>query len=136
MTMTPYLMLDGCCESAFRFYADCLGGRIGALMRYAEAPPDAQLPHADPERVMHVRLEVADWVLMGSDTPAGGTAPAGGVWLNLAVESPERAEAVFAALGQAGEVQMPLQETFWAERFGMLVDRFGIPWMVSCEKEA
>lgn len=133
MKMTPYLMFDGRCESAFRFYADCLGGRIESLVRYADAPPDGQLPHAVPERVMHMRLEVEDWVLMGSDTPSGGGQPAGGILLNLAVESPARAEAVFAALGEGGEVRMPLQATFWAERFGMLVDRFGIPWMVGCE---
>jgi PhnB protein len=82
---------------------------------------------------MHVRLEVGDSVLMGSDAPPDRYKPPQGFSVNIAVEKPEEAERIFHALAEGGNVGMPLQQTFWAARFGMVVDRFGIPWMVNCE---
>ena len=85
---------------------------------------------------MHARLSVGDNVLMGSDAPPDRYEPMKGFTVTLGIDDPHDAERVFHALSENGTVQMPIQETFWAVRFGMLVDRFGTPWMINCEKSA
>ncbi len=137
MQITPYLTFDGQCEAAFTFYAGCLGTPLQALMRFSEAPDSEQMPPHNPQHIMHARLALGDQALMGSDTCAGQ--PYEGVRgcsVSLNVDSITEAERLFSALGEGGSVQMPLQQTFWAVRFGMLVDRFGVPWMVNCEQDA
>jgi len=133
MNMHPYLFFDGQCEQAFRYYAEVLGGELGELHRFGEAPPGNEMPGTDPDGVMHMQVKIGDWLLMGSDCPVGSFAPMAGVQLSLNVDSIDEAERVYAALVDGGEIQMPLQETFWAQRFGALVDRFGIAWMVNCD---
>jgi PhnB protein len=134
MQLNPYLTFDGRCEAAFRFYERVLGGRIVAMMTYADTPMAAQTPPEMRGRIVHARLAVGDAVLMGSDAPAGRYERAQGFSVTLNIDQPEEAERVFAALAEGGAVTMPIQETFWARRFGMLTDRFGTPWMINCEK--
>ena len=136
MKINAYLMFDGQCEAAFNFYAECLGGKLERLMRYAEAPDNAcgELPAEYQQRVMHACLSVGDQLLMASDNaPPYVYEGIKGCSISLNVDSIAEAERLFAALAERGEVQMPLQETFWAARFGMLTDQFGVSWMVNCE---
>ena len=129
--LDAYLMFDGNCAEAMRFYQGTLGGKLD-VMTHAQSPMAAQAPPGMADRVMHARLDLGDRVLMASDTMAGQ--PAGGMkGFSLALAFPGAAEAkrIFDALAAGGRVTMPFQKTFWAEGFGMLVDRFGTPWMVN-----
>ena len=134
MELNPYLAFDGQCKAAFEFYQQCLGGEIVAMVTYADTPMAAQMPPEAQGKIAHARLDTGGRVLMGGDSPQNShTAPAG-FSVNIGVDDPAEAERIFAALGQDGTVRMPIAETFWAHRFGMLVDRFGTPWMVNCMK--
>jgi PhnB protein len=133
MKITPYLQFNGTCAEAFRFYEQCLGGRLVMMMKAGESPMAAQMPPERHDAIMHARIAVGDQLLMGSDAMQSPVAPAG-FHVTLGFDDPAEADRVFAALSDGGAVQMPIQETFWALRFGMLVDRFGTPWMVNCEK--
>lgn len=141
MQLHPYLFFNGNCQAAFEFYEQCLGGKALTMMLNSEAPAEAQMSFSDmpadwPKKIMHARLEVGDWVLMGSDCPPHMFEGNKGFSVNLSLEDAAAAERIFHHLAENGEVRMPIQQTFWAFRFGMLVDRFGIPWMVNCEKES
>jgi PhnB protein len=131
--LNPYLNFRGECEAAFKFYEKALGGKIGMMMRFAETPMAEQMPANMRNQIVHARLNVGENVLMGSDAPPDRYSPPQGFSVSLGVDKPADAERIFHALAEKGTVQMPIQKTFWAERFGMLVDRFGIPWMVNCE---
>ncbi|UVJ41833.1 VOC family protein [Pseudomonas sp. LS1212] len=136
MQINPYLIFNGDCEAAFKFYEQCLRGKIEAMMRFGETPAGDHVPKDCHDKIIHTRLEVGDQVLMGSDTtPAHPYKGISGCSVSLNVDSIAEAERVFAALADKGSVQMPLEKTFWAARFGMLTDRFGVPWMVNCEKD-
>jgi PhnB protein len=132
MQFIPYLDFDGNCQEAFAFYAQAFRGRIVTCMTYGQSPMAAQVPAEARDRVMHVSLESGGGLLMGADAPPG-TAPSRGC-VNAQVDSPEEAERLFAALADGGTVQMALQETFWAHRFGMAIDRYGKAWMVNAPK--
>ncbi|HEU0154750.1 MAG TPA: VOC family protein [Stellaceae bacterium] len=134
MQLNPYLAFNGECEAAFKFYERCLGGKIVMMLKNGESPMADQTPPDRRDQIMHARLVAGDAVLMGSDAPPGHYEKAKGIMVTLGVEDPAEAERIFAALSEQGSVQMAIQETFWASRFGMLTDRFGIPWMVNCEK--
>jgi PhnB protein len=134
MQLNPYLMFDGQCEAAFRFYEQALGGTIVAIMTFGESPMSEQTPAELRGQIMHARLIVGDTVLMGSDAPGERYEKMKGFSVALGVDEPAEAERVFNALAAGGTVTMPIQETFWAHRFGMLIDRFGTPWMINCEK--
>ena len=136
MQISPYLAFDGQCEAAFRFYAACLGGRIEMMMTHGESPMADRSPPEARDRIMHAQLVVGDTVLMASDGPPGHHQAMQGFSVSLMVGEPAEAERVFAALAEGGTVRMPLEETFWAMRFGMVTDRFGTPWMVNCERPA
>ncbi|MCE4070887.1 MULTISPECIES: VOC family protein [Pseudomonas] len=138
MLMNAYLVFDGNCEEAFRYYAEVLRAELPALMRFSDAPGCEDMPEALKNRVIHVRLEVDGHVLMGSDaSPQCGQYEGGkGVSITLNVDSKAEARRLFDALGKGGKVTMPLDQTFWAELFGAVEDRFGVPWMINCEKEA
>jgi PhnB protein len=134
MRMNPYLTFSGHGETAFKFYAECLGGKIESMMTYAGSPVEEQVPPEWRHKVLHARLIVGDQALMGCDAPPDRFEQPKGFSVSLQIEAPADAEWVFQALAAEGTVRMPLQQTFWAARFGMLVDRFGIPWMVNCER--
>jgi PhnB protein len=132
MQLNPYLSFNGQCEAAFRFYEACLGGRLLMMLPFGATPMAAQTPEAFRGKIAHARLAVGDQLLMGSDAPPDcGGGEAKGFSVTLGIADPGEAERVFHALAEGGAVRMPLQKTFWAERFGMLTDRFGIPWMVN-----
>jgi PhnB protein len=136
MKINPYLIFNGDCKAAFTFYAQSLQGRIEAMMTFGETPVGEQMPKDLHNLIIHTRLLVGDQVLMGSDTtPDRPVDDMSGCSISLNVDSIAEAERVFTALSEGGSVQMPLDTTFWAARFGMLVDRFGVSWMVNCEKD-
>jgi PhnB protein len=135
--LVTYLSFDGQCEAAFRYYEEVLRGKILVMMRHADAPAGAGVPQT-PEmanRIMHARLKVGDRLLMGGDAPKQFASTPQGFCVSIIVDDPTDADRIFHALAQGGTVKMPISETFWARRFGMLIDRFGTPWMVNCEKQ-
>ena len=134
MQLNPYLTFNGQCEAAFKFYEQCLGGKIEAMITHAGTPAEQHVPAEWRNKIMHARLIVGDEVLMGSDAPPERYKEPTGFAVSIQIDKPTDAERIFHALAENGKVTMPIQQTFWAARFGMLVDQFGIPWMVNCEK--
>jgi PhnB protein len=134
MQVNPYLTFNGECEAAFKFYAQCLGGKIEVMKTYGDSPMANQVSSEWRNKTLHARLMVGDKVLMGSDAPPERYEKPQGFSVSLGINDPAEAERIFHALATNGTVTMPIQQTFWALRFGMLVDRFGIPWMVNCEQ--
>ncbi|HEU4854650.1 MAG TPA: VOC family protein [Nitrosospira sp.] len=133
MQLNPYLSFNGRCEEAFKFYEQCLGGKIGVILNYGSSPMAEKTPSEWHNKIMHVRLAVGDQLLMGSDSLPEYYEETKGMSVSLNTSDTAEAERIFQALSENGTVRMALQETFWAARFGMLVDQFGIPWMVNCE---
>src|SRR5882757_549268 len=129
MQVNPYLTFSGNCEAAFKFYEQCLGGKIEAMMTHEGTPMENQVPPAWRKKIMHARLSVGDTVLMGSDGPPDSKNEIKGFSMSVTLKDTAQAERTFNALAEKGTVQMPIQETFWSSRFGMLVDQFGVPWM-------
>ncbi|HLQ25622.1 MAG TPA: VOC family protein [Acidiferrobacterales bacterium] len=136
MQLNPYLFFNGQCEAAFKFYERVLGGKIEAMLTHAGTPAEAQVPAEWRDKILHARLNVGGEVLMASDAPPGRYEEPKGFSVSLQMKDPAEAERIFHALAENGTVRMPIQKTFWAARFGMLVDRFGIPWMINCEQAA
>jgi PhnB protein len=134
MQLNPYLTFSGQCEAAFKFYEKVLGGKIEAMMTFAGSPMAEQTSPQWRNKIMHARMTVGNQVLMASDAPPDRYEAMKGIMVTLGIDDPAEAERIFNALADKGTVQMPIQKTFWAERFGMLVDQFGTPWMVNCEK--
>ncbi len=131
--MNPYLLFKGDCESAMKFYEKSLGGKVQAMMTHEGTPMEKLVPAEWRKKIIHARLQLGDNLLMASDCPPENYVKPQGFSVNLDVKSPAEAERVFTALAENGTVQMPLQQTFWAAKFGMVTDRFGIPWMINCE---
>jgi PhnB protein len=136
MKLNPYLSFNDECEAAFKFYEQCLGGKIDSMMTYGDSPMAEQTPPEKLDKIMHVSLMVGDTVLMGSDAPPQMFEKPQGFSVSLVFDNVAEAERIFHALAENGTVQMPIQETFWAARFGMVVDRFGTPWMINCDLPA
>jgi PhnB protein len=136
MQFNSYLHFDGNCEEAFTFYQKCLGGEIKIMMKYEGSPAAQDVPAAMRDKILHATIDVAGNLLMASDAPPGRYSKPQGFSINIAIKDPVEAERIFKAMSDKGAVIMPFQETFWAYRFGMFTDRFGIPWMVNCEKAA
>jgi PhnB protein len=136
MKINPYLIFNGDCKAAFTFYAESLNGNIEAMLTFGETPAREHVPADLHNLIIHTRLTVGDQAIMGSDTtPDRPTDDMSGCSISLNVDSIAEAERVFSALSEDGTAQMPLEQTFWAARFGMLVDRFGVSWMINCEKD-
>lgn len=139
MHISTYLTFDGQARAAFTFYQQVLGGTL-ELFSFGEAPDAEQFPAEYHDRVMHVCLSLGQFRLMASDKLPGefcGGAPYEGIKgcsISLHPGDVAEGERLFAALSEGGQVVMPLEKTFWAERFGMLTDRFGVSWMVNCEQ--
>ena len=133
MQIIPYLSFQGDCEAAFKFYERCLGGKTGAIFRYAGTPMVDQVPAGWNDKVMHGSFTVGDQVLMGADVAPDGYDAPKGFTLSIQIKSSADAERIFHELSEGGSVVVPIEKTFWAERFGMLIDRFGIPWAINCE---
>lgn len=131
MQLIPYLNFNGQCAEAFRFYEQCLGGRIVMMQTHGESPIAGEVPSEWHDRILHARMEVGGAVLMASDSPPEYYERPQGLYVSIQVDEPADADRIFQALADRGAVKMPIQQTFWAERFGMVVDRFGTPWMIN-----
>ena len=134
MQLNPYLIFDGQCEAAFKFYEQCFGGKIEAMMPHGESPMAEQTPPAWRDKIIHARMRIGEQVLMASDAPPEHYQKPQGISVTLNLGDLAEAQRIFHALAENGAVQMPFGKTFWAAGFGMLVDRFGTPWMVNCEQ--
>lgn len=133
MQLNPYLHFNGRCEEAFKLYEKVLGGKIEVMLPHEGTPAAGHVPPEWKKKIMHARLNIGDQVLMASDAPPGHYHQPQGFTVSISIKDPAEAERIFKALADKGKVTMPLDRTFWAQRFGMLVDQFGIPWMVNCE---
>ena len=134
MKAYPYLNFKGQCEEAFHFYADAVGAKIVVVSKFADSPMADQVSPEMKNKVIHGRIMVGDTLVMASDSMDRYETPKG-FSMTLTTGTPEEAERAFANLSKGGEVNMPMSETFFAHRFGRLRDKFGIPWMVICEKQ-
>jgi PhnB protein len=131
MQLIPYLTFDGQCAEAFKFYERVLGGKLETLITHEESPMKDQVPPEWGDRIMHAYLTVGDAKLMGSDSPPEFFTKPQGLSVSINLDDVARGERIFKELSAGGTVTMPFEKTFWAERFGMLVDRFGTPWMIN-----
>ncbi len=133
MEMNTYLSFNGDCEAAFKFYEERLGGRTGELFRYGGTSLATQVPTDWSDKVMHATLTLGGQVLMGGDVAPDRYEVPKGFSLSLHIKGAAETERIFHELADGGRVVVPLEKTFWAERFGMVVDRFGIPWLLNGE---
>ena len=136
MKIEAYLMFNGQCEEAFKFYEKTLGGKIEGIMTYGASPVAQQMPPDMKDKIIHARLVVGDQVLMGSDAPSQQYEKPQGFGVSITLNEPADVDRIFNALSMDGKITMPAQKTFWSARFGMATDRFGIPWMVNCAQAA
>ena len=132
-SIQPYLFFGGRCEEAVEFYRTALGAEILMLSRFKAAPEPQGLPDCFNDKIMHVSFRIGETTLMASDGRCEGEQSFDGFSLSVTVPDEAEADRVFAALGDGGLVTMPLEKTFWAPKFGMLQDRFGVAWMVSVQ---
>jgi len=134
MSVNPYILFNGNCEEAFKFYARITGGKIDAMMAHAGTPAESHIPAEWKDKIMHARMTIGGSLLMASDAPPGRYNKPQGFSVSLQVKTPAEGERIFNALADGGKVNMPFQKTFWSPGFGMLVDRYDIPWMINCDE--
>lgn len=133
-SMNPYLIFGGNCRQAVEFYKKCLGGEL-SMMTYADAPGACTDFPECKNWIIHARITTKAFVLMASDTRPGQPVEQGNnSFISIDCESVQEIEELFKALSEKGESKMPLQETFFAKRFAMLTDQFGIHWMLNLGK--
>jgi len=132
-SFAPYLSFDGDCAAAMRFYEKVLGAELRALLTYGQAPGmDTHIAPVDRDRVMHAHLVHPNFALMGGDATGGMPyQKVQGISLALSYDDVAEARRVFDALCEGGNVTMPMAESFWAEAFGSVTDRYGIAWLVN-----
>jgi PhnB protein len=130
MRVQPYLFFEGRCEEALEFYRRALGAEVEMLMRFKDSPDPGSCTAGSEDKVMHASFRIGDSTLMASDGRCQGQASFQGISLSLTAADDAEAERLFAALAEGGQVQVPLEKTFFSSRFGMVADRFGVPWMV------
>ena len=131
MAVTPYLFLDGRCEEAIEFYKKNLGAQVGMMMRFKEAPADHKAPPGTENKIMHASITINGAPIMLSDGMAKSNKPEfKGFSLSLDARDPSEGKRMFEALSQGGQVQQPLEETFFAKSFGMVADKIGVGWMI------
>ena len=133
MLVEPYLFFDGKCEEALEFYRHAIGAEVTALLRWKDSPDPAMTMPGAADKVMHSRLRIGDTTVMASDGRCQGKPDFQGFSLSITAADAAEADRLFAALGEGGQVQMPLSETFFSPRFGMVADRFGVSWMIYVE---
>jgi len=136
MQLNTHLNFNGQCEAAFKFYEQALGGKIASMHSYDSTPAGQQVPADWQKKIMHAEMKIGEAVLMGADVPAERYQAPQGFSITFQTDQPAEADRVFEALAEKAQVQMPIQQTFWSARFGMLTDQFGIPWMVNCSQAA
>ena len=136
MHVNPYLMFDGRTEEALAFYKTALGAEVTMMMRFSDNPDPGYNPPDSADKVMHCAFKIGNQELMASDGDCAGKGEFKGISLTLTVDTPAEAETYFAALSDGGKVQMPMSETFFSPQFGILVDKFGVSWMVIVEPKS
>jgi PhnB protein len=132
MKANPHLCFDGRCAEAFAFYQKCLGGAIATMLKYGDTPAAGHVPAGWRDKIIHATLVAGELVVTGCDVPPDKYEKPQGFAVLLQIEVAADAERIFQSLAERGAVTMPLEPTFWAKRFGMLVDEFGTPWLVNC----
>lgn len=132
MKVSVHLCFDGECEIAFQTYRRVLGGKITTMLAYGDSPMADQVPLECRRRIVHATLEIEDQILAGVDALPGAYEAPQGFYVTLTIEELEKARVIFDLLGSAGQIRMPFQETFWSSGFGVVVDRFGVPWEINC----
>jgi PhnB protein len=133
MHLNPYLLFNGDCEQALKFYEQALGAKIEAKMTFAGSPAAEQAPPEWGDKVLHASIVIGETTVFASDAPPGHYEQPKGMSVSISLNDKDKGEHIFKALAEGGTTQMPFQQTFWAAGFGMCVDRFGIPWIVNCE---
>ena len=131
MNIQAYLFFDGRCEEALDFYRRTVGAQVDMLMRYKESPEPGMVAPGSEDKIMHSELRIGDSVVMASDGQCQGKPRFEGFSLALNCANAAEADRAFGALAEGGQVTMPLAQTFWSPRFGMLTDPFGIGWMIN-----
>jgi PhnB protein len=136
MILNPHISLafNGQCEAAFRLYEQCLGGTISFMLRWGDSPVAAEAPGGWEQKIAHATLMIGNFGIAGSDVPPDRYEQPRGFQILLNMTDPAAAERIFESLTKNGKIVTPLRETFWASRFGVIVDQFGIPWSINCEK--
>ena len=130
MNVQPYLSFEGRAQEAIDFYKSALGAQVEAVMHFKDAPPDMQANMPNKDKVMHSAFKVGDTTIMATDGQCSGKSEFSGITLTIQAGSDAEAEKLFNALAQGGKVNMPMSETFFATRFGMVAEKFGVGWMV------
>lgn len=133
-----YLFFNGNCEEALEFYGKSIGAEVDMIMRFKDSPepaPPGMVPAGFENKIMHASVRIGESMVMASDGCSTNKSSFEGFSLSLSVPTEADADRVFAALGDGGQVQMPLGKTFWSPRFGMLTDRFGVGWMIIVPQE-
>jgi PhnB protein len=139
MQVQPYLFYEGRAEEALEFYKKAVGAEVVMLMRYKDMPGPAQpgmIPPGSENKVMHASVQIGTTTLMASDGHVSGKPNFQGFSLSLTAKDDAEAERMFKALGEGGEVRMPLGKTFFASKFGMLADKFGVGWMIIVQPQS
>ncbi len=135
MQVQPYIFFDGRCDEALKFYEKALGAKVDMLMRFKDAPDQSMISPGSHDKVMHAAVHIGDTQVLMSDGRCGGKPSFQGFALTIAAPDNAEGDRRFNALAEGGEVQMPMAETFFASRFGMVADKFGVGWMVLVEKK-
>jgi PhnB protein len=135
MQVQPYIFFDGRCDEALKFYEKALGAKVDMLMRFKEAPDQSMVSPESKDKVMHAAVHIGDTQLLMSDGRCQGKPSFQGFALTVYAADNAEADRRFGALAEGGQVQMPMAETFFASRFGMVADKFGVGWMVIVEKQ-
>ncbi|MBV9330222.1 MAG: VOC family protein [Alphaproteobacteria bacterium] len=134
MHVAAHLNFSGNCEEAFRYYEKHLGGQILAMVPHEGTPAAEGVSAEWRGKIIHARMRIGSSEILGADSPAGRYEKPKGFSVTLLTESVGEADRAFASLADGGTVQMPIGQTFFSKRFGVVTDRFGIPWMVNCDQ--
>jgi PhnB protein len=134
MRLNSMLTFSGQCEAAFKFYEECLGGKIVTMLSHGNSPMAEQVPAEWRAKILHATFAAGDTLLMGYDAPPDQFEGLKGFSVVLGIDNLADAHRIFEALAAGGTVQLPLQQTFWSAGYGLLTDQFGIPWMINCEQ--
>ena len=130
MQVQPYLFFDGRCEEAVEFYKKAVGAKVEVLMRFKQAPDQSMISPGSADKVMHGGIKIGESTVLVSDGRNTGKPNFQGFSLTIYAKDEAEADKLFGALGEGGEVRMPMDKTFFARRFGMLADKFGVGWMI------
>ncbi len=134
MQVSVHLNFNGDCRQAMETYCELMNGEIVSMTTFGEAPAGEEVPDDWQDKIVHATMSLGGVVVATADIPPERYQPPQGFYMFVELGDPDEASRAFDALAGGGEVQMPIQETFWAKRFGMVVDRFGIPWEVNCSR--